>query len=322
MAKYLSEEASAEEREQLFSWVNRSSENQAYFNEMQELWGLGAQYEDVPVMVDVDRAWEKVAPRIAPQSDGGKIFRLGQLLKIAAVLIGVSLAGWWFWSQGQPAAMLAVTTQTEEQQMVELPDGSKVWLNENSKISYREDFQPRQLELEGEAFFDVQHMDADHPFEIISGDSRTRVLGTAFNVRAYPGEKQVEVTVERGKVALETKDVEKAKTETVILTAGKSGVFDKTTQEVAETKTTISNANAWQTGKLVFDNANMQDIIQVLERRFDLEVKIENSNILNCHFTGQFEALKLDELVEILRFSLDLTIEQENNQLIFSGSGC
>lgn len=326
IAKYLSGDLEDNEREVLFELVNSSEEHKSYFEEMQSLWEISEVEDDFEV--DTDAAWSKVSDRIKPQTEipkiesRAKVFQIGQLLKIAAVFIAVLGAVWIYRNfDEKPSQIAFFETINEEQKELKLPDGSTVWLNENSKLSYDEKFEPRIVKLEGEAFFDVQHLDNNSKFEILSGATKTTVLGTSFNVRAYPKEEQVEVTVETGKVAFE-KDIVKTVEQKVILLAGESGVYNKQKADVVKPKKMINNAVAWKKGKLVFDDDKMSDVKTVLERYFDIEIKMENDNILDCPLNGTYPNPEIEKLIPILEMSLDIKITQNENMLTFSGKGC
>jgi len=330
IASYLSGDLAAEEREVLFELVNSSKEHKAYFEEMQNLWELTDIEEEEAFVVDTDIAWQKVEQRISTDAKEAivpektaKRFQIGQLLKIAAIFIGVLGAFWFFNRSGDIEGQLAMyETMSQERKEITLPDGSTVWLNENSKLSFEENFAPRLVNLEGEAFFDVKHLDKEHKFEIKSGDTKTTVLGTSFNVRAYPEEDQVEVTVETGKVVFEKEKIQKTEKK-VVLTAGESGVYKKKEVEVTKTKQTISNADAWKTKELIFDDdAKIEEWVEVMERYFDVEIKVENKKILDCPQKGTFTNPNLDDIVKTIQFSIGIEINQNENTLTFSGEGC
>ena len=329
VAKYLSGEISDQEREKLFGLINSSNEHKAYFEEMQTLWELTAEAEEVPLTLDPDVAWQKVAGRIKPEikgsrSGGGTVrrFYFGQLWKIAAVFIGL-IGAIWLWNElsGDPVQTLVFQTADDEKHQLELPDGSMVWLNENSKLQYSSDFSPRVVELQGEAFFDVQHLESEASFEIQSGETVTKVLGTSFNVRAYPEEAAVEVTVESGKVAFE-KQAAKSETEKVLLTKGESAIYKKSIKTVAKKEVTSANADAWKKEELVFEDTPLAEVVKDIERYFNVEITVENDDILKCSLTGAYPNPQIDQLAKVLEFSLDLQVNQNEQKLLLSGVGC
>lgn len=319
-SKYLAGEITEAERNELLDWVSQSEVNKADFDEMQRLWKLSGDVEE-DFETDVAVAWEKVAKRTTRKE--AKIIRYPwgrQLLRIAAVFFVLAGAWWLLNNRTQKATEIVYQTGADEKSQISLPDGSKVWLNENTKITLAEKFEPRVLHLEGEAFFEVEHLTNDQPFEIISGDTKTTVLGTSFNVRAYPGEQSVEVAVETGKVAFEK--AEEGEATKILLNAGDSGLFDKVKRSINKETLQNPNANSWKTGQLTFQNTGLREVKETLERYFDIKIMASNEKILNCHFTGTYQKPELGQILEVLKFSLDIEIVKEQNEITLSGEGC
>ena len=219
---------------------------------------------------------------------------------------------------------IVYNTEASEKTQITLPDGSKVWLNENTKIAFAEKFETRIIRLEGKAFFEVEHLTEDQPFEILSGDTKTTVLGTSFNVRAYAQEQRVEVTVETGKVAFEkvVEKEDKIKAASVLLKAGDSGVFDKVEDSLNKKESKNENAVSWKTGQLIFENTQIREVKEVLERYFDVKINTSDEKILNCHFTGVYQKPELEQILEVLKFSLNVEIEKGQNEFTLKGEGC
>lgn len=328
IAKYLAGEIAEQEREALFSLVNSSEEHKAYFEEMQELWGLSV-FEEKDPEIDVDKAWNKIDQRInipiEEKKPETKVFRIGQLLKIAALFIGVFAAFWLFkMLNNDPGQMILVQTLDQQKQQITLPDSSKVWLNANSKLTYNDHFSPRVVHLEGEAFFEVTHQEDHSRFEIISGDTKTTVLGTSFNVRAYPEEEKVEVTVATGKVKLEEQQPTKNKVakKEVFLVAGQSGVYEKQQAKVTKVQKTIVNADAWQKEELDFQDVKFSEVIKSMQRYYNIEIKTENPKLLNCPVYGVYTKPDLKTLIQTIEVMIEAESRYEGNTLVFSGRGC
>ena len=330
-SKYLTGEIAKAEQEELFAWIDQSVENKTAFEEIQELWSISADLEE-DFETDVSVAWEKVANRTIKRE--ATVIRFPwhkQLLRIAAVILVVAGGYWLIENWTKTAPDIIYQTAANEKTRVTLPDGSIVWLNENTKVAFAESFDPRIIKMEGEAFFDVEHLSEDQPFEIRSGNTKTTVLGTTFNVRAYPKEQLIEVTVETGKVAFEkiekgeegkTEDIGKETGAKVLLAAGDSGIFDKVDQAVIKKELKNENANSWKTGQLTFQNTEMKDVKEALERFFDIKINTSDEKILNCHITGIYQKPELDEILEVLKFSLNIEIEKNQNEFTLNGEGC
>ncbi|MEK7257518.1 MAG: FecR domain-containing protein, partial [Bacteroidota bacterium] len=331
IAKYLAGEIQPGERQFLFDWVQAQPENQQFFDEMVQVWSLTADAGAPGFEVNLEQAWQKVEAGIAEQplgigqvNGGAKIVSLPErrvannyrlFFRIAAVFAVLALGIWWFSKQAPAPQLVEVQTQTNQKQEITLPDGSRVWLNENTKIAYNPTFEKRRVSLEGEAFFDVEKM-AGKPFEITSGEATTTVLGTSFNVRAYPAEDKIEVTVREGKVKLAvTKQPEK----TVLLEEGESGFFDKKEKAVVEVDEKIANADAWKTQRLDFNDDLLKDVFLTLERYFDVKIEAANPAILECHYSSPFEQPKLETILNVISTTLNLEVTQEGSVYKFSG---
>lgn len=319
IAKFLSGNLPEEEHADFLQWLDQE-ENQALFAETEQVWKLTDEYVEPDFDVDTLKAWNEVDAQLEAPAVVRKLSFPRQLLRIAAVFMVVALATLWYVNRevAPQSHTIATTTSTEETKELLLPDGTQVWLNGSSTLSYDEQFAERRVELSGEAFFDVARME-DQPFEIISGAAKTVVLGTAFNVRAYPGEKEVEVSVVRGKVAL-TEEARPDKA--VVLEAGNAGTYIKAEKTVKKETVTSPNSDSWKTKRLVFDSTEMDEVIESLQRYFRISIEVKNEKILGCHFTGDFREPSLENILKVLEFSANLEATKQNDRYLLIGKGC
>ncbi|MEZ4959092.1 MAG: FecR domain-containing protein [Saprospiraceae bacterium] len=335
IGKHLAGETSPAEERDLFAWIAADGANRQFFEEMEKVWKTTESAHFTPFETDTGAAWMNIEQAIdtsARTAAAGNLESIGKtstrivpLSKIrrywsmAAAILLILAAGLW-WAIRQPAQPLLVEVKTgsQEKNEVVLPDGSHVWLNENTRIAYHQDFSARKINLEGEAFFDVERMETS-PFEITSGGAKTTVLGTTFNVRAYPSENLIEVTVRTGKVALAASN---QPSKPVIIPAGSSGVLDKKVARVVVESGKIVNADAWKTQKLEFDNALVEDVLNSLERYFDTKISVSNEKINSCHFKAVFEKPEIEETMKVLAFGLNLQLEKAGDGYVLKGEGC
>ena len=325
IAKKLSGNASTPEVEALRTWRKQAPENEQLFQETQELWQLSKDYVDAPLEVDNQAAWQKIEAATSNSITSKTVSKSKWGLWAIVLLLG-SLGAYFFWNEEDKSneeqeiptenTTIPIAYQTKAGEKVELtlPDGSQVWLNEQSSLEFIAEFQTRKVNLKGEAFFDIQR-DEVRPFEIHTGYAKTRVLGTSFNVRAYPEEEKVEVTVETGKVQLLGINGDQK----MELTRGLSGAYDKLTHEVQEK--TVSNALAWREERLAFDNTPMPQVEEALERYFGVDLALA-PNIAKCDFNGTFEEPALQDILEILAFSMELEIDSTAAGYELRGEGC
>lgn len=330
MAAYLSGNITSAEKEELMGWVSESSQGQAFFDKAVTLWSVTEEMAYPDFSANKNQAWDKVAGRLDERthqlSGGAKVigFNIRRWAAAAAIaLLGV--AAWWMLqTPNTPAAVIASTLDDERKEML-LPDGTQVWLNENTYLTYEEVDGERRLRLEGEAFFDVA-TDSLQPFRIYAGDAVTTVLGTAFNIRAYPEEEQVEVSVKEGRVRLEKRQEAaapaKPEAEQVVLTQGEQGVFEKTTAKVEAKEKRGKNSAAWRDRKMDFNQVQLTEVIQTIERYYEVDIELANPALGQCPLIGKFDNPTLEDLLSAIEFSLELEIAYKDGVYRLSGEAC
>jgi len=327
IAQQLSGNISEADRNALFAWVNEQEANKAVYDEFVQLWEITATPES-SFEPNVAQAWTNVDDRIGRietledlNNTRAGLTIIRTLLRVAAVFVLALAVGYWIYNNDsaiESPAMAEYQTQEEEFKSFALPDGSTVWLNQNTQLSFAKDFEPRTVFLNGEAFFDVEKKEGQ-PFEIISGDAKTTVLGTSFNVRAYPQENFIEVTVKTGKVALSKKEVDNPP---LVIEPQQSAVFDKHQKKVKIKPAEIDNADAWKTKEIAFDNDPMSTIVHTLERLYGKSFEASNPAILNCPYNDHFKDATLEDILETLKVGLRIDYQIIGDKVILSGDGC
>ncbi len=203
---------------------------------------------------------------------------------------------------------------------IELNDGSKIWLNADSKIQYPQVFSgnSREVYLSGEAFFEVKKNPAK-PFIIHLANGTIKVIGTSFNVRAYANEKVVETSVSTGKVAFIPKysDINKVQ-DTVFLSPDSKAKYQINKEKVI-TETTISyDDKAWTEGKLIFKGLTFEQIALQLERNFGKKTIFISDEARKYKLTGSFENNSLEEIIFYLSKSKGFNYKITNTQLLIA----
>lgn len=319
IGKYLSGELSAREEADLMAWVDANPQNREVFEEMTQLWSLTEVDTEPTFPVNLSKAWTALDSRLdmgeftntlaepvvspakpAPALQVVKepvIRSLNRIWSAAAAIAVLLVAGWWIFMRETGSKTLEYSTADNQSRSITLPDQSKIVLNENSTLAYTFDGKNRQVELSGEAFFDVEK-DPKHPFVIHSGEVETKVLGTSFNIRAYPDEAKIKVSVKTGRV--EVRKVQKSQPEAapaLVLLPGNAGVYS-TKDAVLEKAPDIAteDVNSWQQGSVVIpEGAYFSDVIPELEKLYDIKIQIDPS-ILGARTSK-------------MRFSQDMSIE-------------
>jgi ferric-dicitrate binding protein FerR (iron transport regulator) len=186
--------------------------------------------------------------------------------------------------------------------VIALEDGTRVWLNSDSRIAYNKDFgkgNTREVFLDGEAFFDVTE-DKKRPFVVNTTALSVKVLGTAFNVRSFKDDATIKATLVRGKIALSTG----ADQEDILLLPNQQAVYLKDSKQVIlENKIEAQDYTSWKSGKLYFKDETFQTIKQDLERWYDVEINVESKEAMNCRFSAKIDNMGLVEVMELFKTS-------------------
>lgn len=223
-------------------------------------------------------------------------------------------------------AQNTVSTRKGSKSNIQLPDGTMVWLNADSKVTYDENFRGdfREVHLEGEAFFDVVR-DKTRPFIIHTKTIDIRVLGTAFNVRAYETEKNTETALFRGSVEVtvhnnpEKKIVLKPNEKLMVNNKNfsvnegneKKHVEPEVSMSVAKVHFQEKDSSAletlWIKNKLVFDAETLEEVAQKIERWYDIKVIIKgDEDLKHTEYSGIFDNENLEQVMEALKLSGNL----------------
>jgi len=204
--------------------------------------------------------------------------------------------------------------------ILELTDGSKIWLNADSRLTYPEVFtgDSREVYLEGEAFFDVANNPA-RPFIIHLRKGTIKVLGTSFNIRAYENE-PVQTSVTTGKVAFIPKYEAGShkKPDTILITPDVKVTFSHHTGNIVKENTFSEDDKAWTEGRLVFRNATLESIGMELERTFGKKVHFAADAPRHYRLTGSFRQNSLQEIMYYLARSRPFHYEITDSTLVIN----
>ncbi len=311
ITRVLANEASSEEKNVLNDWIKADKTNEILFNQYQKIWENAD--VDSDENVDVELAWQKLASKIP--STNNKFYWNNYLRFAAAVLLFAGIG--FLLNKFVFSTDIMVQTAINETKIIVLPDGSKVWLNQNSKISYpKNETNERSVILDGEAFFEVVK-NPQKPFVITTDFSQTKVLGTSFNLIAYSPLKTVKLTVATGKVSFKSTETN---LEQIVL-AEETALIDELGKNNKVENFDI-NETIWKEKKLIFNDNSLADAFKSIEHYFKVEIKTENPNITHCHFTGEFTEPSLKDVMDVVCKTLQLNYKQDNKTIWVKGKGC
>lgn len=199
---------------------------------------------------------------------------------------------------------------------ISLPDGSTVWLQPKTHLSYNQsDRVYRQVNLRGEAFFEVKR-DEVRPFLIYSGKMTTKVLGTSFNVKAYPETEKFEVSVVTGKVSV-TNESNKE----VFVTPKQQVVLENKSDALTINELPKDKTFYWELASLTFDDISMQDVVDNIEQNFNVKIHL-NQKLRACRLSGNFDQEHLSTILEIICKSIDAEYIMDGQEIYLKGEGC
>lgn len=210
-------------------------------------------------------------------------------------LLGLSL---FFYQSASAVENRQYATKLGERSKITLSDGTQIWLNAGSLLKYPKDFKgdTREVYLTGEAFFDVAK-DKKHPFIIHTDKMDTKVLGTSFNVQAYPDQTTQEVSVLTGRVNVKSTVTE----ENVYVTPGQKVVFKSKNNKLQAFKDIPMNSiSLWRKNIIVFEDTPLPEVVATINRNYNVAIEIKNKNLNILKINGYFKDLSADQVVALV----------------------
>lgn len=303
------------------NWMQNNEENDT---QLQELWHLSKEYKS-DFEPDVEKGLTALKHRIAKDktenTDSAKVIPMRRLWlnRVAAAAMLLLGFGYLFnlWTNENPELKTLVTNSSIIE-ATKLPDGSTVWVNKNSRLSFPESFTgaSRTVFLEGEAYFDVTK-NLDKPFIVKTEAGNVSVLGTAFNVRAYPDERNIAVEVEEGKVAFEIPTLKVSK----ILEATDKIVYDKVKETLSPLNVLDWKDTAWKKRELTFQDKPVVDVLTYLVNNFDLQVSFNKEELKDCPLNATFVENQPTSILKTIESAFPTIEIKETSPKILKVSG-
>lgn len=331
LAKYLINEVNPIEKSEVEAWLNQSEGNREELEQNRKMLdSIDAFYkaEDFNSVAALRKVQLKMRTSQLRVVHKNTVRRevISRFYKIAAVVVFAVLlgsAGYYFGFKNKVTEVYTEIISTEKQVISEytLPDGSVVALNSNSKLVFPNKFtgEIREVTIYGEAFFNVKP-DASKPFIINAGNAQVKVLGTSFNVKAYPGNETVEVVVATGEVQILGKtDSEENNQSKILLVPGEKGIVTNKSRLAEKMENNNPNYLSWKTHDFVFNEIPLHEVISCLENSYHVDIEVSQPELNDLKLTAHFENKSIDFVLNVVRLTFNLELSEENEQFTFSG---
>ena len=312
---FLSARFPSETEEKVQKWIIKDKNQQAKAKASLDFWNE----LDVEADSNTYASLERVNLRTGYNKEHlTNIVSYQKFAHIAAVIIPLFLfAGGMFYYLSPHNEMIEVSVAYGEQKHLILPDSSEVWLNAGSTILYPETFakDKRLVMLDGEAYFSVKK-DTASPFIVEASQLSVKVLGTRFNVKAYPNDEKITTTLTSGKVEVSVQSQPPH-----ILKPNEQLTYDKKSSDIHISMIDTNDTNCWIVGKLVFTNASAGEIFRTLERHYNTTIDNTTTIPTSKRYTVKFlKDESLDEILNILKDIIGFDYQQYDCLLYTSPS--
>jgi transmembrane sensor len=336
----------------LREWIKADPANKIYFDRYRTVWKAGRQARRLHEY-QVDIAWNNLSDKL-PEARGrelkptGHRFITQRFPKVAALLLVAFISGIlavYLTTTGNnplhhPPSFVVYTVPPGSKSRLILPDGSKVWLNSGSVLTYPLRFNgtTRDVYLEGEGFFDVRK-NPGKPFSVKTTKVTVRVLGTAFNVKAYPDEGTTETTVERGLVQVTAnyptvygkskiliyphqKAIYGKKPENNIpennklLSGHNTGITGNEEQLTIRNEINVNAVTSWKYNRWIIESEDLQSLAYKIERRYDVQIFFADKKLKDIIFTGSFEDETLEQVLKAIKMTAPIRYTIDRKKVI------
>lgn len=315
--KYLTGVINSEETLELNKWLSDDPLHRREFEEIKLLWDSAEEDEAEVTDVQFHEGLRKMERAIEDSTEKEHLVQRhiirNRYKNLVIAILAITTVFLFAWMDAHKMPESSIMASNNGNQELVLTDNSRMVLNDNSTASFSTGSDRREVSIKGEAFFEVSK--DSRPFIVTANDVTLTVLGTSFNVRAYP-DKPVEVIVISGSVEVKYQD------SVIILFSGEKSRLAEY-EGLTKLYNDDPNFNAWYTGKLEFNKTELKEILPLLEKQYHTSFNVTDPQILGCRFTGKFDNSALEDVIKTLSFSLDISFTSRiANSYTVSGKGC
>ncbi len=307
LMQYITGKASSREVAEAKEWIAKNEENEKDFIILYEAWhkSLAAHH----YLIDTDKAYLRFTAEVADKRKNKYSFSLA----LAASILLISVAGFFYFTKYSTprSEWHEITVAKGKTKKISLPDGTLVYINAGSTFKYNTNFglEKRNVILDGEARFDIAKSENNIPFIINASGFTIRDIGTIFNVRAYKEDQAFETSVLEGEISIEGKMLgQESEDSKVLVSANQLLRIDQNKKNTKSSGNTVQPVNdikqvqitalnkenqeehsGWINNVIAFNDTNFDDVSRILNRKFNVNIILEDSTLSNFHYTGTFK---------------------------------
>lgn len=300
-------DANESDKQLVLAEIEQDKEAQKVYNELKNIWALLSSTKEMPI-AEANEMYSRFKEQL-PSGANTRRLRLNSLLKYAAIFIlGVvitSLSVFLTESKGllgsQKEFIQTIVADKGQISKVILPDSSVVWINSGSKITYNSKFAAnnRKIKLVGQAFFQAAHNEKI-PLVVDVDGFLVKVLGTKFDVNAYSGEKNIRVVLESGSVELHQSS---DRNFNYTLSPGEMATFNPESKKLTIDRVKPELFSSWKEGVLIFRDKPMAEVLDALQRRYNIDIEVKDQDIYKSVFTARLCDEPLEKVLKSMEFS-------------------
>jgi len=350
--RFLSGNASEEEIRQLMNWLKESKNNRLTYFNLKRIWINTFQNNNDEEFLEQSLSRLKLRTTLKPKPriKQGSTYSFLNTKKISVAASFIILIGISSFLGIQLTNMSVYRNKVNEIYVpmgsissVSLPDGSKVWLNADSKLTYTSEFtrKKREVYLSGEAFFDIKHIN-NSSFNVNTKDINVTVLGTQFNLKSYDDEDVTETTLITGKLEVnfindthvqkqllmdnnqrmiysKSKTISESLTESGDSERSRENLVDELISEPHLQLIQINNTDlytSWKDGRLVFKSESLQHLARKLERYYNITISFEDESIKALRYSGTIEDVTLEELLRAISIDSNISFTVDKDKVL------
>jgi transmembrane sensor len=314
--RYLNQEATPKEEKELLEWIAEDASHQRIFNNWQQVWHTTIVTQPA---FDINRGLQRLNEAI-DKSEQKRILNpwirvAASVAVLATTAVIIYLVGLQSFRDRPAFAFKEQRTTVGQRTSIRFDDGSTIILNANSSLRYLEKFSrnEREVFLTGEAFFEVAK-DPDRPFIVHSGQLRTEVLGTSFNINATS--RDVAVSVASGRVRVIHEDISE------IILAKEKIVYKAGERKLHKLTANLERELAWKENTILFEDDQLSEAALKLTTFYGVIVVFEQDDLKKCPITGKFKNQPLETVLDAIRFSTGIQYRTSGKRITFYGQGC